>query len=349
MINKLIRKIRNKIAVFKSNSGSLKKYYKLCAEHEKLMLSDAELAVKNKSFVKVSNYADRVSGKPFINEKKREKGLIWNYINEDKLPEKYANEVAYLKTKGELELFPYDFKDKYNYSQFELLLDDKCNLNYVIHKGRRLYFKDNNEDNNKDVYLQLLIEQDKESPHQYFPEGIMECDVFIDVGAAEGIIALELLDTAKEIYLLECSDEWINALEKTFCDYMDKVHIVKKYAGSYDEGDTITIDSLLKKYNNKKVYIKMDIEGMEIEALRGCKDVMKNNDCYFSCASYHTNTAFEELREFFENQNYFCKSIDKYMLFLFGYMTLHNGKYQQMEYPFFRHGLIEANKKLEKE
>lgn len=54
------------------------------------------------------------------------------------------------------------------------------------------------------------------------------------------------------------------------------------------EFEVDTLDNILADINEKKVdFIKMDIEGAEIEALKGMRKTLKNNDVKLAIASYH--------------------------------------------------------------
>lgn len=331
-------------------SGTMRKYYKLsteCSEYENMMDNDSvdfdleKMKVMRKNLMAYANRAIR----SFYKEKKNENQKIWSAIESGKLDKDFPNEVKYIREKNQLVLFPYDFSEDYHVEESDVFQDDNTSLKYVIHNGSNLYFPTENSRAIADKYYQLIMEQDKQSPHRYFEKESFDCDVFVDVGSAEGIIALNFLNHAKEIYLLECSEKWVEALKQTFRignSKANNIHIIRKYAGSYDDDNNIMLDTLLKKYSGKKVVIKMDIEGMEIDALRGTRQTMRRNNCIFSCTTYHTNTAEQELSDFFKQNGYRTKLTDNYMLFIYGAMTLQNGKYQKMKYPFFRHGIIRA-------
>ena len=72
--------------------------------------------------------------------------------------------------------------------------------------------------------------------------------------------------------------------------------------------EAVTIDSWVKNNNIGKLdFIKMDIEGAEIEALDGCVDTIKNLKPNFAIASYHiVNGAptYIKLEEFFKKMHY---------------------------------------------
>ncbi len=187
-------------------------------------------------------------------------------------------------------------------------------------------------------------EQDKESPHRYFSENcdFPEGGIFLDVGAAEGMISLDVVEKASEIYLMEASTYWIDTLKKTFEPYRNKVHIVRKLIGDADKNNIITIDSLLSSYKDRDIFVKMDIEGMELEALYGAQRVMTQNKCRFSCAAYHTFSMETDLKRFFRDRNYNSESSQRYMLFMGGASTLRNGMLEKLTYPYFRKGIVRA-------
>jgi FkbM family methyltransferase len=51
--------------------------------------------------------------------------------------------------------------------------------------------------------------------------------------------------------------------------------------------DVDTIDNLLKGVHGKRIFIKMNIEGAELEALTACTETIKNNKVYLAVAADH--------------------------------------------------------------
>ncbi len=281
--------------------------------------------------------------------KERERNELYDAIilgNKD-FPKEYADEIKYLRKKGDLYIYPYPYTEKYFSLKDTFIVHKEKRNQYVLHNGKKLYYPYSfSSDEVLENYTQLVIEQDELSPHQYFSENVnFEKGIFIDVGSAEGIISLDIIEKADEVYLLERSKEWISALQDTFKEYMDKIHIIPYYAGAFDSDITITLDTLLSKYHNKDIFVKIDVEGMELEVLRGCINTFKKNNCKFSCASYHTNTMEKKLCDFFERSGFCTETGNGYMLFTFGYMTMKNGMYEKIEHPYFRKGIVRAYKK----
>lgn len=294
---------------------------------------------------KLRDYSGQVTTTAWSQELRTVQSEITGYIFGDAVQEcDYKQEILYLRERQELMLYPYPFTEKYNQNNVDVYLDDESGYKYVFHNGKRLYFPPRTNESIQHEYKQLVMEQDQESPHTYFDEKctVKPGSVFIDVGSAEGIISLDVIETVSEIYLIECSEEWIKALELTFSGYENKIHFVKKYAGRYDSDSTITLDSLLKEYEGKEIFVKMDVEGMELEVLKGATKVMTKNRCNFSCASYHTEQAENELKTFFSDFGYECDNSKGYMLFYFGHMVMLNGKYDHPKPPYFRRALVRA-------
>jgi FkbM family methyltransferase len=77
--------------------------------------------------------------------------------------------------------------------------------------------------------------------------------------------------------------------------------------------NVVDLDNELKRMNISKVnFVKMDIEGAEIEAIQGCKKIMKNNNINFAIATYHIvnkEKTFKKVEEIFKNNNYNTKTI----------------------------------------
>ncbi len=77
--------------------------------------------------------------------------------------------------------------------------------------------------------------------------------------------------------------------------------------------EAVTIDSWVEKNNIKALnFIKMDIEGAEIEALEGCIETIKTLAPNFAIASYHivnNEPTYIKLEAFFKKLNYPYKTV----------------------------------------
>lgn len=261
--------------------------------------------------------------------------------------EEFLEEKLYIRNKGYLQLYPYEFSENYDKDTINIVWDEELNSKYVLHKGHKLFWPDWEDEKIKNNYNQLLMEQSEESPHQYYSEKIAveDGDIFVDIGAAEGMVSLDIVEKAKEVFIIEASDEWVTSLKNTFHDYMYKIHIIKKYAGYKCDNETISIDDLLSDYSSENIFLKLDVEGMELEVLGGMINTLSNNQCKVSCATYHYDDEFSEVKRFFDIFDYDTEVSDGYMPFYFGKQTMLNGKYRQINKPYFRKVIVRGKKK----
>ncbi|NNT72589.1 FkbM family methyltransferase [Flavobacterium sp. IMCC34852] len=121
----------------------------------------------------------------------------------------------------------------------------------------------------------------------------------------------DLTDNIKiEDLLLWDKNEWIDFYEAgtvgSSAVWMpDAEHCVKKQA--------VTIDDWVKTNQLQKLdFIKMDIEGAEIEALDGCVETIKTLQPNFAIASYHFvngEKTFIKVESFFRQMNYPYKTV----------------------------------------
>lgn len=227
--------------------------------------------------------------------------IIRRYCNETD-PE--ILEVLQFIKENRLDYMNYSFREKYKNLDVEIAYDMEHELFYAMHNGKRLYLAKKYDSRKKaeNYYKSLLLEQDELSPHRYLSDEftVAEGDVVVDAGAAEGNFSLEIIDKASKLYIIEMDEEWIEALQITFKDYMDKVVIVRNFISSYDEGKTRRLDSLISEEVN---FIKMDIEGCEWDALRGAEKIIgKSNNLKFAVCCYHSDFD-QELIESFMDKN----------------------------------------------
>jgi hypothetical protein len=234
-----------------------------------------------------------------------------------------------------LQMLPYQFKEKYKPRNIKVF-SESGGYKYIFRNGKKLYFpKDWKKSAIQSYYNGILIEQDKNSPHCYFDDDFMGGGGSLaDIGAAEGVWALDNIDRAKKAYLFECDEIWIEALKKTFEPWKDKVVIINKYISDITESNKITIDDFFK---DKEInFIKADIEGAEIKLLKGAKETLKQNDLKLALCAYHNQNDEQKLIDILESGGYVVKNSKGYIFFPFG---------EDCVLPHLRRGLIFAKKK----
>lgn len=256
------------------------------------------------------------------------------FKNKDLLKQ-YSEEIAYLKKEGGLTIFPYSFCEKYRQLKIKVYHDEKSGLNYVLHHKEKLFFPRSWEKVQiRNYYIGLLMEQDIDSPHRYFTDGfhVDEGDIFVDVGCAEGMSSLECVEKAGKIYLFECNEEWREALKMTFSPWADKVHIISKYARSYSDWESVTLDEALKESFGNPFFIKLDLDGYEWDVLSGAPQLLNTQKIKCVGCTYHHQEDESVLNYHLQKNGFSCEYSKGYMLFLLS----------ELVYPYFRRGLIRA-------
>ncbi len=224
--------------------------------------------------------------------------------------------VEYIKKNG-LNIFNYEFSKKYEKMKIEPYFDVENGMYYVLHGDKRLYFSRDLDCEKKvtDYYRSILVEQDIRSPHRYLTEDfdVEQGSVVVDVGAAEGNFALEVIDRVSKLYLIETDKKWIDALRETFKKYLDKIVIIQKFVSSYSDGELATLDSLIHEPVN---FIKMDIEGNEWDALQGAEQLIEKSS-RLKCAvcAYHSDFDQILIENFMDKINLRHSTTNGYMWF----------------------------------
>lgn len=190
---------------------------------------------------------------------------------------------------------------------------------FILFEHKRMYFpKDYKfmEDENGEYVCDVLGEQGENSPHLYIRgnEGeIKEDSVIVDAGVCEGNFALRYADKAKRIYLIESDIRWIEPLKRSFYDYRDKTILVNKYLEGYNSSDTVTLDSIIEE---KVDFLKMDIEGAEVKALLGAKELLTRSRARCAICSYHRQNDEKYIRHILESYGYTTDVSSGYMFFI---------------------------------
>ena len=172
-----------------------------------------------------------------------------------------------------------------------------------------------------DGISQVATETFDRKDWHYYQKGhtaVSPDDIILDVGAAEGLFALSVINKCKQVILIEPNDYFVRALRLTFQSFMDKVTIHHVAVGNREGEIAFDQDSLSGKVDGsiasgplKKIttidklladvritYLKADLEGYEMEMLKGAKTTIQKNRPKIAITSYHTeNVATELIRE----------------------------------------------------
>ncbi|MBP3505376.1 MAG: FkbM family methyltransferase [Lachnospiraceae bacterium] len=205
------------------------------------------------------------------------------------------------------------------YTEFSEVHREESGFPFILFEGKRMYYPKNylfNRKDGKEVVEDILYEQKKNSPHLYIPEGykMPENAVIVDAGVCEGNFALRYVENAKKIYLVEADDEWTEALQMTFKPYADKVVFCNKFLSGHNNANEITLDALI---DDRLDFLKMDIEGAEVDALLGGKEVLTNNRVQCAICSYHRQYDEKYIEHILRSYGYDTKPSDGYMFFAF--------------------------------
>jgi FkbM family methyltransferase len=178
---------------------------------------------------------------------------------------------------------------------------------------------------------------DKDDWHYYQKEHteIEDNEILLDIGTAEGLFPLTVIDKCKHIYLVEPSKTFYNCLKKTYANYQDKSTLINSAVGNSNGIISFNEDSLdgmiterknqnsqeieinkidnLFKNNEKITYLKADIEGFEQEMLKGAEQTIKNNKPKIAITTYHThndpNEIISIIKGYVPEYNYYVKGI----------------------------------------
>ena len=181
----------------------------------------------------------------------------------------------------------------------------------------------------------ILQEQIPNSPHLYITDEhkINYGDILVDAGVCEGNFALKYVDVCSKIYLFECDPMWLTPLYLTFADYPNKVVLIPKYVSNFTRKNFIAIDDVVK-ISKQNVFLKMDIEGAEVDALHGAKNLLRNNKVKASVCSYHNADDLWKIKSIFKSHNYRTWTSNGYMVFIYNAEIL--------ETADFRKGIVYA-------
>ena len=209
--------------------------------------------------------------------------------------------------------YPYLWKKEYDQQLIDVHIDMENSLPFVMHHGKKLYFGRDMINDVARIYKGLLIEQDERSAHRYVD---LTDKVLLDIGTAEAIFALDTIEYVNHAYLFECDERWLEALKATFAPWKEKVTIVRKYVSDVNDENNVTLDSYFSNKQTDNLFLKMDIEGYERNALKGAKNLLEEaENISGSVCIYHLHDDKDILQKFLKRLDYVTEIQPGYILF----------------------------------
>jgi hypothetical protein len=258
----------------------------------------------------------------------------------------YQEEIQYLKECGEIGIetvFTFPYKSvRTSHHNLESGFNTDLSMPYVIHKAKRLYMPVNWSKAQAEQLYKYYIEIEgilgggyrNKSPHQYESDifKVEVDDLVVDLGSAEALFSLDVIDRAKKIFIIEPNEKWKEPLRATFSQYRDKAVIINKLVSDNDSENSAKLTTILQNENKGDLFIKMDIEGAEVKVLKASKDLLsQNRNIKVACCTYHRDSDADVLNNYFKELGYTVQYSGGYMLM---------GK----KPPYFRRGIIRARK-----
>lgn len=270
--------------------------------------------------------------------------LLEYYASHEQEARTFAEELAYLRERGSYCNFPYP--PSVTGETVRNGLDEASGLPFVVHKNKKLFFPSHfSKEDATALYLNYLhverllgVDEQDGTPHQYqSPQvHVEEGDVVFDIGAAEGLFALDQIDNASRVVLVESASQWMEPLRRTFAPFGDKVTFVEKLVSAVDTNKTVSLEKLLSETEFRSAFVKMDIEGCELSSISSAVNVLKEKEgVKMAVASYHRQHDADELSQLFHSLGYASEFSNGYMLF---------DQYDTPAPPFFRKGMIRVKK-----
>lgn len=245
------------------------------------------------------------------------------------------NEIVDVLKLNPVECYNYEYTKKYKSMDVKVFFDDSVDLYYVIHNDKKMYMRKGwTEDQVRDYYRFLRIEQDEQSPHLYCTKELQDKHFrkVLDLGAADGNFTLDFIEQCEKAYLFECDPNWIEALKATFRPWQDKVHIVNAFVSNTTRNGMTTLDHYFQEDFENIDLVKIDVEGEEVPVLQGAKHLLeKNRQVLLLVCAYHYQNEENDIRTYLDEWNIKHRS---------GYIVMIDDKHQKK--PYLRRGILEA-------
>jgi hypothetical protein len=138
------------------------------------------------------------------------------------------------------------------------------------------------------------------------------CKIFVDIGASDGYYGLLYHKINRDGVIFMCDSQYRYATEQkdNFIRngfLLDRVNFISKYVCDFSDDTHIDLDNLLKEESGN-VFFKIDVDGGELEVLKGVKKVLKERHCRLVIET-HSKELEDGCISFLQEMGYVCRII----------------------------------------
>jgi FkbM family methyltransferase len=150
-------------------------------------------------------------------------------------------------------------------------------------------------------------------------------DVVVDCGAAEGLFSLLVANRCKKVYAVEPHPRFVEAMQHTFnggsnirivpvalSDQESQLFLcdsgISSTVSSTEGGTPVkatTLDNLMA--DTQVTYIKADLEGYEMEMLKGARKTIQKYSPKIAITTYHNRNSASEITDYLKSLNPYYK------------------------------------------
>jgi len=159
---------------------------------------------------------------------------------------------------------------------------------------------------------QRILGLDEREIQSFFEKYAKKCSHFFDIGASDGYYSLIYRKYNKKgvIHMFEAQERFKQEQEDHF--KMNNFELNYKYYSKFvsnkNDEKNLSIDDIFKE-KNAAILFKIDVDGGEMDVLKGMTNTLSNNKCFFIIET-HTKQLEIDCIEFVQKHGYKAKIID---------------------------------------
>jgi hypothetical protein len=154
-----------------------------------------------------------------------------------------------------------------------------------------------------------LDEKEIQKPFVLFAK---KCAVFFDIGGSDGYYSLiyRKHNPNGVIYNFEAQERFQREQKEHFAlnNFSPINHSFSKFVSDKDDSNHLKLDSIFNE-SGKNLLFKIDVDGGELDVLKGMVETIKNNSCYFIIET-HSQQLERDCIDFLQEKGFKTKIID---------------------------------------